>query len=735
MPEKLQEKKTDDHGEQPGNGNLSNWVLGIFESFKTARQPFEEMWIECWYNYLAKYQQETAWRKQTEGQEGNSRIFIKLTTLKCNTAHAKIMDMAFPTSGGEEVPFDIIPIRTEVHAGVDDEQLKKIAENLKQRLRDHHKEIELIENIDNGVLELAIMGTAVIKGPIIDYRRVKRFNPRTIFGLPVSHFDPSINPFEIQHEDMPLPVFKHIPLWSYYCDPNAENNRKSIGEIHFDRMLPSEFLGLKSVGGYRADMIDAVKEKCAVVDESTEDFKYVQLADNYTGKSGEKDKKISVLEYWGLVKAGDLRAEKEEVPEEIGDEDLVEALICIAGSGEVIKAKMNPMGRRVFNVCPYKKIPHCIFGHGVAWAMRDSQKMVNSSYRMIIDNKAIFGPGMLAVNLDRINTKRTKDLKIYPKKVWYVKGNFAPKDVIDNIKFQDASRDLRELAMDFDRFADEETGIPKFETGDQASFLNKTASGMSMLMRRTDVNIRPAIKNIDDYWIEPIVEAEADWFVEMDPDPNIKVPFKIKATGTSTLISNEIKMENMAKFMQITGANPADAIFVDRPKAMREWARMLDTQDIMRTEDEIKQIMAEMDQRANEPKDLREYVQFDKLFPLLTSSEQCQILTQLGITPDQNGRAVIANTDLQLKQAEINEKNAKAKAPATAPAQSATQSPPAPASATTPNQAASPAQMTFNLGTHPQNQKKKITLKKNPAGHYEAHVEPAAEEITGGNAQ
>jgi len=714
------EKNSDEENPQAGNGALSTWITDIFTSFKSAREPFEEMWIECWYNYLAKYQQDTAWRKQTEGQNGHSRIFIKLTTLKCNTAHAKIMDMAFPTNGGEEVPFDIDPIRSPIHdaTGMSDEDIKKIAENLKNKLKNHHKEIELIENIDNAVLEMCILGTGVIKGPIIDYRKIKKFNPRMVFGLPVSHFDSSINPYEISHDEVPLPVFKHIPLWSYYVDVNAESNRKSIGEIHFDRMLPSEFMALKALGGYRANVIDDVVSK-ASVDDSTEDFKYVQLADNYSGKNGEKDKKISTVEYWGLAKAGDVRAEDAEVPEQFKDDDLVETLAVLAGNGSVIKCSYNPIGRRVFNVCPFKKVPHCIYGHGPAWAMRDSQKMVNSTYRMIIDNKAIFGPGMLAVNFDRINTKRTKDMKIYPDKVWYVKGNYAPRDVIDNIKFQDSTKDLRELAMDFDRFADEETGIPKFETGDQASFLNKTASGMSMLMRRTDVNIRPAIKNIDDFWIEPIIEAEADWFMEMDPDPNIKVPYKVKATGTSTLISNEIKMENYAKFMQITGANPQDAIFVDRVKAIKNWARMLDTTEIMRSDDEIKQIMDEMSQRANEPKDMREFVQIDKIFPLLTAAEQSQIVTQLGIQPDQTGRKQLAQLDTETKQAKINEMNSKATASASVPvsfSKSGSQSSPSAASS-------QPQQTVMNFGFNP-HANKKIKITKHPAGHYEAQVMP-----------
>lgn len=702
-------------------GNLSTWVQDIFSTLKTARRPYEEMWIECWYNYLAKYQQSTAWRPQTEGQEGNSRIFIKATTLKCNTAHAKIMDMAFPTSGGEEIPFSIIPIRSTMHdvMGTTEQELKDQAEALKQRIRDHHRDIELVENIDNGTLEMAILGTAVLKGPIIEFRKIKSFNPRMVFGLPITNFDPSINPFEIKTDEVPLPVWRHIPLWSYYCDPRAESNRKGIGEIHFDRLLPSEFMALRSVGGYKKEAIERISRECAKLSAgSDEDFKYVQLGDNYTGENGEKDNRIGVIEFWGLVKAGDLRAEGETVSEEIADDELIEALVALAGDGTVIKSCVNPMGRRVFNVCPYKKIPHSIYGHGVAWAMRDSQKMINSAYRMIIDNKALTGPGMLAVNLDRINTKRTKDMKIYPKKVWFVKGNVDPKQAIDLIKFNDVTRELRDLAMDFDRFSDEETGIPKFETGQQASFLNKTASGMSMLMRRTDVNIRPVIKNIDDFWIEPIVEAEAEWFMEMDPDPKIKVPHKVKATGTSTLIANEIKMENYAKFMQIT-ANPSDAMFVNRPQAIKNWARMLDATDIMRTDEEIKQIMDEMSKQANQPKDLREFVAIDKIFPLLSPSEQDQIVSQLGMQPDSAARSLDRQLAQGLTAAKTDGEKSKAQPDAAGTAPSA-----APVAATphSPTQVVMTFKMDKDGATSALPVKKDFTMSRNPDGSYSGSI-------------
>jgi hypothetical protein len=662
-------KYGEDGKPEADTGGLSQYVMNLFSEFKTSRQPFEDMWIECWWNYLGQYQKDLNWRPETEGENGNSRIFIKATTVKCNTAHAKVMDMAFSKDGGESVPFAGEPIMLPIHEqmGITPEQLKEASKRMIDKIKGHHKAIDLIEQIDTATLEMAILGTAVIKGPMLSPVKDTKYSVRTIMGMPVNALDPSMNPYQRTEETVHRPDFTHIPLWGYYCDPNAKSAKDSVMEMHYDRMLPGDFAKFCSTGGFIEENVKAAEARAGGGAGDDANLKYVQLGDNYMGEEGEKDKRIPVLEAWGWVKVSHIKpyAKEGTLPTDAKDDDYIEAGVWLAADGICIKACVNTLGRRPFKVCPWKKVPHQVFGHGVAWSMRDSQKMINSSMRMIIDNKALTGPGMLAVNMDRINTKKTRNMKVYPKKVWYVKGNFAPKDAIDTVKFTDVTRELRELRMDFERFADEETSIPKLEEGQQASFLNKTAAGMSMLMGRTNVNIKPAIKNIDDFWIEPIVEEEYLWFMDMEPDQSIKIPMKIRATGISTLIANEIKMENYAKFMQVTGANPQDAIMVDREKAIRNWAAMLDTEDIMRTPEQIKELLDMAAKEGDKPKDIKEYIAIDKVFPLLTASEQNQIVQMIGIQPDTQGRGVLGALQVQKLQADIakTESDAQPEAP------------------------------------------------------------------------
>jgi hypothetical protein len=635
-------------------GNLVQYVKDLFEQFHTSRRPYEEIWERSTYDFLGQYQPERRWRPKVEGKGHRSKIFVRLTALKCNTAHSKIIDALF--AGTTKVPFDVEPLDSE-KMGMPPEMAKQLAQKFKKRLEDHFKDIELEEKYDDAILECAMLGSAVFKGPLVESRRRTQVIPRTVGGLPVSQFGGSINPYEIRETFEQIPTVEHAPLWEIYFDANARRFEDSIGVIHFRRLLPQEFRALARLGGFDRDSVYEAARRASNTHEK--DTRYIQMGETYMGEQGTKDQRVSAVEYWGLVPVKMLREADVEVPEDRDDEESIEALVFIGADGILCKACLSPLPRRPFYLAPFKKRPHQVYGTGVPEMMRDSQQMVNSAARIFVDNKAIAGNLMVGVNKDRIDTKRTGDLSIYPGKVWYVKGNNAPKDAIDAITFPDVSSGLREMIELFERFSDEETGIPKYTSGQQDTFLNKTAAGMSMLMTQANINLKSVIKNIDNFWTEPVVEAFYEWFLSFaDQAQGMVIPLRVKATGSDSMIAKELKMENLMKFMQVTSA-PQDAIFLDRIALMKEIARILEVENVMRNDDEIKGLMARMQEQADQPKDLREIVAVDRIYPMLTRKEQMQILEQLGITPDPDGvpqSAVEKGVDAAGKVAAANAK-------------------------------------------------------------------------------
>jgi hypothetical protein len=622
----------------PGSVGLGivSYIKDLFEAFKTSRLPFEELWEECWYNFLGEYQPHLNLKPKTEGTPGKSKAFLKLTALKCNTAHSKLVDVIFG-QGKSAAPFCLEPVDFE-RMGISPDQAKEIMGRAKHRIDELMGISEFQEVVSKGVLEMTILGTAVLKGPIADIKTEKRTIVRTVGGFPLYDLNMAAAPYETVAVDRVIPVFDHVPLWEYYTDINAKSNSEAIGEIHFQRMLPARFKAMAASSRFiRENVMEAARRRTAA---DANDKRYIQLADNYMGTQGEKDERISVLEFWGLTPVPMLEEAGCEMPEGVTEEDSIEAHIILAADGIPVLIEANLLGRRPFLVCPYKSRPHVIYGVGVAEAMRDSQKIANSALRMIIDNKALSGNGMIAVNIDKIDQRRTKNLEVYTGKTWYVKGNASPREAIDSVTFQDVTMGLRELLEMMERFSDEETSIPKYTSGTQDKFLNKTATGMSMLMTQANINLKTVVQNIDDYWIEPGVTALYDWITNIHPDEG-GVPaapiMKVSATGTNSLIAKEIKLENIAKFVQLTAANSQDAMMTDRHKLIRTYADLLDLSDIMRTPEEVDQLLKTLND-MNDPtnKDMREFVDLDKLYGLLTRYEQVQVLRQLGIQPDPN---------------------------------------------------------------------------------------------------
>ena len=613
--------------------DLGNYVRSNFESFKHSRKPLELIWEKLYYNYNGQYQPGLNW-KAGEGKGSRSRIFVRLTSLKSNTAHSMLSDSGLPAG---EVPFNIEPMNMKefIAAGATADQVHQMVELRKKRIDIKLKEGEVSEAIDMGMLDMCIFGTGILKGPISVTTRVPKVQKNLIGGIPANEHDPRLKPFEVVYEDKTVLMVDTVPIWEYFVDANAKNTRDSIGEGQFQRLLPQHFLNLALMPGYDEEAMIQISQTEARSSDADDEWDYKQLGDNYMGPDGYKDERISLFEFQGLVPVGALKEhlqDKEMLPKELRDPSMdsrsIEALVTIAGNNQVIRALPNLTGYRQYMVCPYKKRPHSIYGVGPAEDMMDSQQIINSAYRLMIDNKRISGVGMLAAHHDSIDHKRTKKLSIDSGKTIYLKGNKSAQDAVTTIKFTDVSRGLQELINDARRFADEETGLPSITSGNSQNFLNKTARGMAMLQRNANRGMRTVMRNVDDNFNEPIVERCNQYIVTQEGEQAI--PLKIKARGIDSLMAKELQLEDLLKFLQLTTGNSQDALMVDRPKLLRQIASLLDV-DAIKTDEQIQQATQEIaEANKNNPAWMKDF-DVDKIYPDMVPQIQAKVLQKLGI--------------------------------------------------------------------------------------------------------
>ena len=252
----------------------------------------------------------------------------------------------------------------------------------------------------------------------------------------------------------------------------------------------------------------------------------------------------------------------------------------------------------------------------------------------MVDNKVLSGNGMFAIQRDLIDTRATKNgFKVYPGKIFFTKGDANA--AIKPLMFPDVTAGL-DVALDrFERWADEESGIPKYTQGEASSFLNKTSSGMSMIINQSNVFLKTTIRNIDQYWIKPIAQ-EFNNLNEIDGSyPTEKnVPMDVVAMGVDSLMAKEIKFESAMKLFQV--AKETDMLpYLKKQTALKVVSDLLDVKDLVVNEVEAQQIEQQLAQQAQTMSQAKLSANIDaNILNALSAAERAQLVSKMGIIGD-----------------------------------------------------------------------------------------------------
>ena len=606
---------------------IVTYFMDIFQDFKSERQPYEDMWKECGRNYRGEYRQ-TSVSPIGEGDDRRSKVFVKLTGQKCHTIHSKIIDTQL--SGRSVIPYSFS--HEDLPEGMAESDALAYLQKLKKNVDNHFIDIRLDREYSRGVLGLCIDGSGVIKDPVMRMRYVRKW----------------VEGKGTVYVKEPFYTKELVNLLNYYADFHKNHPSEGIAEIQMEKVFQSELEQLMDLPGYDKKAIKEAIAAGPVIDDMDDQQRYI-VGDMDSGKSGDKDKGYYVWECWGLIPRDILERAKVSIPPEI-TESMVEVMCSIVNRSHCIKIEVNQMGYRPFLFCPFEETPGQSIGQGVAWAVRDMQTLVNVFVRMLVDNKKLTSQGMFAINREHIDTTRVKDFNIESGKIWWTKGNIPVNQVMQTMAFTDISNGLFPLIEFFLKFADDET-VPKYTQGSGDSFLNKTATGISMLLTQSMVKLKTVMKNIDFYWVRPMVERTLDRIEEMSPSP---FPIKVIAEGTDSLMAKEMKMEKLMQFMQFVSADPTRRMMVDEYESVAEAADYLDI-NTMKTKEQFQKDLQAAQESASKQQGIKESLNLAALYPMMTRDEQTQILQMIGVQPSE---AIEAMKQQQLAQAAQAEEKA-----------------------------------------------------------------------------
>ena len=426
------------------------------------------------------------------------------------------------------------------------------AKKMEKKIHDQLQESGATTHLRSMAFEMALLGTGVMKGAFAVDKEYPNWNED-------GEYDPIVKT---------VPECTHVSAWDFYPDPEAKSMKDAEYTVQRHKMSRTQLRKLKS----RPYFIDeSVQNAIDKGPDYTQKYWEMTMEDDDTQPTSER---WEVLEFWGFVDIELLKQHGVDIPSELSDLDEVNCNVWIS-NGEVLRFVLNPFKptRIPYYAVPYEHNPYSFFGVGIAENMDDTQTLMNGFMRMAIDNAAL--SGNLIIEVDETNLVPGQDLSVYPGKIFRRQGG-APGQGIFGTKFPNVAGENMQLFDKARQLADESTGFPSFahgQTGVQG--VGRTASGISMLMSAANGSIRTVVKNVDDYLLKPMGKAFFAFNMQFDYDESIKGDLEVNASGTESLMANEVRSQRLMQFLQVA-QNPVLAPFAKMDYIIREIAKSMD---------------------------------------------------------------------------------------------------------------------------------------------------------------
>lgn len=622
---KAEDKAQRENDEQQDQyDGLAGFIHEKFMTAKHQRLPSETIWLQAYRNYRGEYNPETLARIKPD----KSSVFVKLTKTKVLAAYGQLIEVLFsdnrfpigvePTrvpegiseyahldpnaskqedqapqvadkygySGdGQQLPpgavshtvqlgelsdkYQSLPLANGPAQDPHQPQIepaKEAAMNMEKTIQDQLDSSNAGNGLRQSLFEMCLLGTGILKGPFTKSKTVhnwRRNDDKKIVYEPYERLAPGVS---------------STSIWNFYPDPSAKSLEDCGWTIERHILNASQVRDLSKKPFFN---LAAIEELLSHGHSYTPEWFEYQLRDNKTAQE-ELNYRFNVFEFWGVVDR--VLAEEAGLQLDPSSDDYIQLTemsqvpvnvwMC---EGQVLRIVANPFTpcRFPYNVCPYEINPYQIWGIGVADNMEDSQQIINGLSRMTIDNLNLSGNVIFDVSEDALVAGET--METYPGKI-FRRQSGQPGQAVYAIKIPNTSQASMEVFDRFRQFADEETGIPSYshgQTGIQTT--TRTASGMSMLMGASALNIKTVIKNVDDFMLRPLGEAMFAWNMQFNDDENLPVrgDLEIKARGTQSLMQKEVRSQRLMTFLQIA-QNPQMAPFVKLPTLLKEIAETLD---------------------------------------------------------------------------------------------------------------------------------------------------------------
>lgn len=538
---------------------------------------------------------------------------VNITRPKTNIAIARLQDIQLPLGGDFNFYVDATPVpellelttNTEQFPGGEEgatignaaQSLMRTAADkaarMEAKIHDRFVETEYDKRARMAMEQTGRLGTGLLKAPILAHKRRKKYNSmQDSDGGAVQVMDYKI-------EIVPTVQWVDIRMW--FPDPSARPGTSILDSFELHLMTPNDLVSLSRNPAFMENRIRDVLR--TLPDQG-------QIAKSHMmsiigNTSDAMDKRYAVMEYHGPVEKQclfdlDLIEEK----------DLDDPLVIIQGEvwfvgNQIIRVSVAPLEGEEsipYFLCTWEDDQNSVFGHGIPYLMRHAQRVINSSWLMLLDNAGLTAGPQIVLNKEMIQPANPAEgWEIKPMKIWFMTeygANVQEAMQFVNVPTQvEPISNIIELAL---QFADIESSIPQILQGEMPAG-NNTFGGVAMVMSASNIVQKKVSVKWDDGMNVPIVERFYHYEMQYGEDDSVKGDYEVNAGGATERIDKQIKAQDLERIIGMAGSNEAFMEHIDIGLAFREWVATTRVGDILRSMEEVE--AARQEQQAAPPPD------------------------------------------------------------------------------------------------------------------------------------
>lgn len=538
------------------NSGLANLLSTRLQNWDDSRKTQELKMLDCYQDKLRIPRAEDTAGSGAARARKTQGLFLGSTRNKIRAARAKITDALF---GNGQLPFDTSP---------SNEELAPFSDVTEDVVTDILERIGFRDMLNDGVDTLATYGTGFVFGPFVRRETLHETVVDSKAGLKEDKYE------------FDLPYYELGNTLDCYPDPEARRLGKGAGIFWVTMESKHTIEAWKRDKSYKNVSEALIGPGDNGSETGSEQAQQMRGNLDYW----YKNERIKVARFFGKVPKRMLSGGASNAMAEADDGEMVDAVIIMAG-GIIVKENKSPYdGMEPAKRCAYEEEPHEMWGVGVAENNAPHQKVTNAAFRLFMEGKGMALLGTTAV--DRSAFMPSEDFKKFPGKVYQFKPGLSPdqkKAAIQEFVQPDITGGWMDVMRVSEQMSDDDTGITKYTQGDDSRNLNKTATGISMIMSASSLPIKEVIQHIDQDWIEKIVGEVVVWAIKyMSVETVTKIHgeeagkkweqikafgktsfIEWKATGTASFMQKEVLANKVRAFADFAMGNPITAPLVD----------------------------------------------------------------------------------------------------------------------------------------------------------------------------